>query len=169
MPQQAVAGRPQAGTFVCGVMGKEVKVEFIHLKGTDELYKEALDLRYDLFFRASGLPREVLFDALENDSLHVALIHDGSLCAYGRLSEESSRIFKISQMVVRPDMQGQGLGTSVLTKLTNIALEKGAQKIYLNARLHAVKMYEKLGFKTSGVSYVAKGTGVPHVKMVKCV
>lgn len=150
-------------------MYKEVEVEFIHLKDTDELYKEALDLRYDLFFRAPGLPREILFDALENDSLHVALIHDGSLCAYGRLSEETPGIFKISQMVVRPNMQGRGLGTRVLTKLTNMAIEEGAQEIYLNARLHAVTMYEKLGFKTSGDSYVGKGTGVTHIKMIRSV
>ncbi len=143
-------------------------MEIIHLESTDELYKEALDLRYDLFFRAPGLPREILFDALESSSLHIAAIENGSLCAYGRLSEESLGIFKISQMVVRPDMQGQGLGTSVLTKLTHEALEKGAEEIYLNARLHAVSMYEKLGFKASGQSYVAKSTGVPHIKMIRC-
>ncbi|ASK18734.1 MULTISPECIES: GNAT family N-acetyltransferase [unclassified Halomonas] len=142
-------------------------MEFIYLESTDELYKEALDLRYDLFFRAPGLPREILFDALESSSFHIAAIENGSLCAYGRLSEAIPRIFKISQMVVRPDMQGQGLGTSVLTKLTHEALEKGAEEIYLNARLHAVSMYEKLGFKVSGQSYVAKSTGISHIKMVR--
>ncbi|MBE0405286.1 GNAT family N-acetyltransferase [Halomonas citrativorans] len=109
-------------------------MELIHLESTDELYKEALDLRYDLFFRSPGLPRKILFDALECSSFHIAAVDNGSLCAYGRLSEESPRIFKISQMVVRPDMQGQGLGASILTKLTHEALEKGAEEIYLNAR-----------------------------------
>lgn len=142
-------------------------MELIHLESTDELYKEALDLRYDLFFRAPGLPRKILFDALECSSFHIAAVENGSLCAYGRLSEESPRIFKISQMVVRPDLQGQGLGTSVLTKLTHDALEKGAEEIYLNARLHAVSMYERLGFKASGKSYVAKSTRVPHIKMIR--
>ncbi len=142
-------------------------MELIHLDRTDELYKDALDLRYDLFFRAPGLPREVMFDALESSSFHIAAIENGSLCAYGRLSEESPRVFKISQMVVRPDMQGQGIGTIVLTKLTNEALAKGAEEIYLNARLHAVSMYEKSGFKVSGQPYVANNTEIPHVKMVR--
>ncbi len=142
-------------------------MELVELETTDELYKEALDLRYDLFFRAPGLPREILIDALECNSFHIAVIDSDSLCAYGRLSEESSRLFRISQMVVQPDMQGQGLGTRVLTKLTHVALEKGAEEIYLNARLPAVSMYEKLGFTTSGDFYVAKSTGVPHIKMVK--
>ena len=141
-------------------------MEFIHLECTDDLYKDALDLRYDLFFRAPGLSRDIMFDELESMSFHIAAIDNDSLCAYGRLSEERPRIFKISQMVVRPNMQGQGLGTSVLEKLTHEALAKGAQEIYLNARLHAVSMYEKSGFKTSGEPYVAKSTGVPHIKMV---
>ncbi|MFM2478687.1 GNAT family N-acetyltransferase [Celerinatantimonas sp. MCCC 1A17872] len=142
-------------------------MELIHLERTDDLYQEALDLRYDLFFRTPGLPREIMFDGLECSSIHVAVVDNDSLCAYGRLSEESPRRFKISQMVVRPNMQGQGLGTRVLTKLTHEALAKGAEEIYLNARLHAVSMYEKLGFQASGQSYVAKSTGVPHIKMIR--
>ena len=142
-------------------------MELMHLESTDDLYQDALGLRYDLFFRTPGLPREIMFDGLESSSLHIAVVNNGSLCAYGRLSEESPRRFKISQMVVRPSMQGQGLGTRVLTKLTHEALEKGAEEIYLNARLHAVSMYEKLGFQASGQSYVAKSTGVPHIKMIR--
>lgn len=144
-------------------------MELIHLELTDELYQSALDLRYDLFFRTPGLPREVMFDELESRSLHVAVVDNGLLYAYGRLSEESPRRFKISQMVVRPNMQGQGLGTRVLIKLTHEAFVKGAEEIYLNARLHAVSMYEKLGFTTSGESYIAKSTGVPHIKMIRYV
>lgn len=143
------------------------KMELIYLERTDELYQDALDLRYDLFFRTPSLPRKIMFDELESSSFHIAAVDNNSLCAYGRLSEESPRIFKISQMVVRPNMQGQGLGTRVLTKLTHEALAKGADEIYLNARLHAVSMYEKLGFKTSGQSYVANSTGVPHIKMIR--
>ena len=144
-------------------------MEIIQLETTDELYSDALDLRYELFFREPNLPREILFDALEEDSIHVAIADNGVLCAYGRLSEETPHIFKISQMVVRPEMQGKGLGTQILTKITNIALEKCAKEVYLNARLHAVPMYEKFGFEVTGDSYVAKSTGIPHVKMVRCV
>ncbi|WP_244230885.1 hypothetical protein [Vibrio ouci] len=81
-------------------------MELVELENTDELYKQALNLRYDLFFRAPGLPREILFDALEDNSFHIAVIDSGALCAYGRLSAEGSRLFKISQMVVQPSMQG---------------------------------------------------------------
>ncbi|MCY9803448.1 GNAT family N-acetyltransferase [Vibrio scophthalmi] len=142
-------------------------MELIHLDRTDELYQEALNLRYDLFFRVPGLPQEIMFDDLESSSFHVAAVDNGLLCAYGRLSEESPRLFKISQMVVLPNMQGRGLGTRVLTKLIHEAFAKGAEEIYLNARLHAVSMYEKQGFEASGQTYVAKSTGVPHIKMTR--
>jgi predicted GNAT family N-acyltransferase len=84
-----------------------------------------------------------------------------------RLSELEKGVFKISQMVVQPQMQGKGLGSRVLTELVDIALAKGAIEVCLNARLHAVSMYKKLGFEITGSAYLAKSTGVPHIKMVK--
>ncbi|MCE4937550.1 GNAT family N-acetyltransferase [Aliivibrio fischeri] len=143
-------------------------MEIIYLNSTDEMYQQVLNLRYDLFFRERGLPREILFDALEENSTHVAIIEQGDLYAYGRLSETAKGIFKISQMVVKPKIQGKGLGSRVLSELVNSALEKGAKEVFLNARLHAVSMYGKIGFETVGSSFIAKGTGVPHIKMVKC-
>lgn len=76
-------------------------------------------------------------------------------------------MFKISQMVVQPTLQGKGLGTQILTQLSNIALEQGANRIYLNARLHAVSMYQKVSFEVTGDSFLGKNTGVAHVKMVR--
>ncbi|WP_082293731.1 GNAT family N-acetyltransferase [Moritella viscosa] len=65
----------------------------------------------------------------------------GCLCAYIRLSEEDPNVFKISQMVVEPNMQRKGLGTQVLTELTKTAFER-VNEIYLNASLHAILMYQ---------------------------
>ncbi|MBD1559874.1 GNAT family N-acetyltransferase [Vibrio sp. S9_S30] len=142
-------------------------MEIVEIKTNSELYERALDLRYALFFKEPCLPREILFDALESSSRHFAVVGDGSLLAYGRLSDEGGKIFKISQMVVQPNMQGKGLGTKVLSKLIDTALELGAIEIYLNARLHAVSLYERLGFLKTSHTFVAKSTGVPHVKMVR--
>ncbi len=50
-------------------------------------------------------------------------------------------MFKISQMVVEPNMQRKGLGTQVLTELTKTAFER-VNEIYLNASLHAILMYQ---------------------------
>ncbi len=102
-------------------------MELIYLERTDELYQDALDLRYDLFFRTPGLPRKIMFDELESSSFHIAAVDNNSLCAYGRLSEESPRIFKISQMVVRPNMQGQGLGYSRSNKTDTRSSRKGSR------------------------------------------
>ncbi|WP_394210183.1 GNAT family N-acetyltransferase [Enterovibrio calviensis] len=43
-----------------------------------------------------------------------AMTNQEGLLAYGRLSEEQPHAFKISQMVVRPDMQGKGLGSPLV-------------------------------------------------------
>ncbi|WP_028025325.1 GNAT family N-acetyltransferase [Enterovibrio calviensis] len=142
-------------------------MELIQLQTTDDLYKEALELRYDLFFREPKLPPSILFDSLEAQSFHLAMANEDGLLAYGRLSEVQPNEFKISQMVVRPDRQGKGLGSAVLSELIQIATKHNATAISLNARLHAVPMYEKYGFETVGDTFIAASTGVPHTKMLK--
>ncbi|MDD1794541.1 GNAT family N-acetyltransferase [Enterovibrio sp. ZSDZ42] len=142
-------------------------MELIQLQTTDDLYQDALALRYDLFFREPKLPRSILFDSLEAQSFHLAMTNEEGLLAYGRLSEEQPHAFKISQMVVRPDMQGKGLGSAVLNELIQLAAKHNAKEISLNARLHAVPMYEKYGFETIGDTFIAASTGVPHTKMLK--
>ncbi|WP_236781700.1 hypothetical protein [Aliivibrio fischeri] len=82
-------------------------MEIINLQSTDDIYQQALNLRYDLFFREPGLPKEILVDDLEENSTHVAIVEKSELYAYGRLSEIAKGIFKISQMVVQPKMQGK--------------------------------------------------------------
>ena len=37
-----------------------------------QLYQDALELRYDLFFRAFDLPRSVTAGELENSRFHIA-------------------------------------------------------------------------------------------------
>lgn len=132
----------------------------------DRIYQEALELRYDLFFREHGLPRSILFDDLEADSIHIAMTDESGLVAYGRLSPIGNGEFVVSQMVVRPACQGKGYGSQVLARIIQTAISQEARILMLEARIPAISMYEKQGFIRDGSVYESHSTGVPHIKMV---
>ena len=135
------------------------------LNQDDALYHQALNLRYQLFFEEHALDKTVLFDKYEDYSDHLC-IADNMLQAYGRLSEMSVGNYQISQMVVSPDLQGQGLGSEILQQLVNLALTKKARLIFLNARLSALTFYQKHHFIAVGSVFKSKSTGIEHIKMV---
>ena len=141
-------------------------MKMLELNMGSELYNDALDLRYDLFFKKHKLPREILIDEYESRSKHIVLVRDESLIAYGRLTKIDQEICRISQVVVKPAEQGKGYGTKILHELVKQAEKSGCEKITLNARATAMQLYEKLGFTSNGQEFLSKSTGVPHVQML---
>ena len=119
-----------------------------------------------MFFKEHHLPKEILNDAMEIHSTHIAIFHKKELIAYGRLSALGNGEFQISQMVVSPSYQRQGYGTKVLLKLMEVAEDKQAKAIILKARTTATNFYIKQGFQSTGEVYSSSSTGVPHIKMV---
>ncbi|WP_325895391.1 GNAT family N-acetyltransferase [Grimontia sp. NTOU-MAR1] len=144
-------------------LGKQI--EYRWLETDSKFYQTALKLRYALFFEEPGLPWEVLFDTDEGNSLHLAAICDGELLAYGRLTKRSNSAMQISQMVVSPKHQRKGLGEAILSRLVIHAKEHETKSIILSARLHAMPLYEKLGFNIVGEVYLSEKTGIEHIKM----
>jgi len=134
---------------------------------TDEgFYQQAIELRYELFFKQFELPISIVQDELECISEHFAIGEGNDLLAYGRLTELNSREYKISQVVVRPSFQRKGYGKALLSSIIEFAKSAGAKRIELNSQVSAGKLYKGLGFVETGDIYSSKTTGVPHVRMV---
>ena len=83
------------------------------------VYQCALKLRYAVFFQKHDLPESVVIDELEPRSRHFVLLKKDNLIAYARLSKLEAKVFRISQMVVLPARQGQGMGSRLLIHLIN--------------------------------------------------
>ncbi len=136
--------------------------------GSDE-YHRAAQLRYHLFYQEHNIPFESIFDPQEKQDLHLAITANSGnrVLAYGRLGQNSLDEFQIYQMVVVPECQGQGLGMRILQALTEVAIERGASRLVLNARVTKVKFYQKFGFESVGEVFASSTTGVPHIRMRK--
>jgi predicted GNAT family N-acyltransferase len=136
--------------------------------GSDEYY-QAAQLRYDLFYHEHNISFESIFESQEKQDLHLAITGSSGnrVLAYGRLGQNSLDEFQIYQMVVVPECQGQGLGKRILQALTEEAIERGASRLILNARVTKVKFYQKFNFESVGEVFASSMTGVPHIKMQK--
>ena len=129
-------------------------------------YQDALKLRYDVFFRPFDLPENITLDKWEATSRHFAAFADNELVSYGRLTEIEQGIFSISQMVTKPNRQYKGYGTQVLRQMIAQAVNMGAERISLNARVDFTGFYEKQGFIPEGEVFSSASTGIPHIHMV---
>lgn len=132
---------------------------------TDAVYNDILLLRYDLFFKAYGLPFSVVQDELEGESEHYAIVKDDCLYAYGRVSEISPSEYKVSQVLVAPEFRGCGYGSYMLDHIVSTLMTRSGASVYLNARLSAERFYATVGFRRSGVPFLSRVTNVPHVRM----
>lgn len=151
-----------------GILNVTVKeVRFVTAENAE--YSKICTLRYRLFFQAHHLPFDILFDAQEARSLHTVITHQEThdVLAYGRLTPGADEIFQISQMVVAPEWQHQGLGKAIIMALLERAAAEQAHTIVLDARTDAVGFYEKLGFEQISDVFPSAKTGVLHVRMQK--
>ena len=149
------------------MLEKKYQLKFID-RGSPE-YHQAARLRYRLFYQEHGIPFESIFNPQEEQDLHLVIKNnpDDRVLAYGRLGQNSIDEFQIHQMVVEPEYQGQGLGRIILQTLIEAAINQGANRLVLNARIPKVKFYQKSGFETIGKVFASSSTGVPHIKMQK--
>ena len=130
-------------------------------------YHQACQLRYRLFFAEHNLPWNIVLNESHASYFHAAVIIQDCVIAYGQLVPHPNQIYQICQMVVEPSYQNQSLGRKILSTLIQIAKDRGAIAITLNARLTAVGFYQRSGFQACGTEFPSTTTGVPHIEMYK--
>lgn len=130
-----------------------------------KLYLEALELRYELFFKQFDLPKSLTADNLELDSTHLVLTVDGQLLAYGRLSALDKETARISQLVVRQEHRRNGYASMMISELLKRAEQRETEQVVLNSQLLIIPLYRNLGFRAVGDTYTVELTGVEHQKM----
>lgn len=64
-------------------------------------------------------------------------------------SQEEERAWHLQKIYILPEMQGKGIGRSLLNRLAEVCRKEGAQRLQLNVNRHnkAKDFYEKLGFQ----------------------
>jgi GNAT superfamily N-acetyltransferase len=132
--------------------------------GSDE-YHAALRLRRDILRKPLGLDFAPAELERESGDFHVAAFCDNELVACLVLSPLSGETFKMLQVAVAGQAQGQGIGKQMVLWAEEFARTKGCSSLSMSARESAAGFYERLGYSKSGDRF--EQIGLPHWKMEK--
>lgn len=102
--------------------------------------------------------------AAEADQVHLGVWEDSRLLGCALIQWTGGDYAKVRQVAVDPDLQGQGVGRSVMDACADAVRAKGIAQIKLHARQTAVPFYLALGYRIEGDPF--EEIGIPHRLMV---
>ncbi len=115
----------------------------------DERYSMVKQIRTDVFTneqKASADNEFDRYDRIGELTLYALVYNDQKAIATGRIAV-TDKGYKIGRIAVLKSSRGIGAGAFLVKSLIKKCVESGDGNIYVDAQLHAVKFYEKLGFK----------------------
>jgi predicted GNAT family N-acyltransferase len=132
--------------------------------GTHE-YQQMINLRFEILrkpLHLSFAPEEL--DKEKNDILIGAFEEETMLgcCLLTKIDKDSVRL---RQMAVQNNLQGKGIGASMMNFAENVARDAGYRRLIMHARKTAIGFYEKFGYKPTGKEFIE--VSIPHVVMSK--
>lgn len=134
---------------------------------TAQQLEQAFTIRKKVFVVEQNVPEEEeldSFDVLDGECQHVLLTKDGVAVGTGRvrLVDEYG---KLQRVAILKEYRQYGFGKVIILKLEELAAAQGATKAKLDAQVHAIGFYEKLGYSVQ--SEVFMDAGIEHVLMTK--
>ena len=128
-------------------------------------YRQMIDLRHEILRKPLGLSfKKDELDKEKDDILIGAFEEDKMLgcCLLTRVDDNNVRL---RQMAVPKNLQGKGIGASLMNFAENVARDAGYRNMIMHARKTAVHFYEKLGYKTTSEEF--EEITIPHYIMEK--
>lgn len=128
-------------------------------------YEDALELRHRLLRGPLGLVFTNKELALDAEALHFAAFVQGVLVGTLSFNHQKQGLFKMRQFAVDPNFQGKGIGRELVRFAENQLLEMGIREVEGTMRLHAVPLFESLGYGVEGDEFLE--VTIPHRRMRK--
>ena len=124
------------------------------------------NFRWEVLRKPLKMSHIPLKDNLEEASIHLmGVTSEGKILACGRLHLNTSEEAQIRYMGVSEDLRRSGIGSKMIKKLEEEAINQGANQIMLNARENAVAFYKSLGYFEVGP--YESDIQIPHTRMEK--
>lgn len=128
-------------------------------------YIQMVQLRKQILRMPLGLSftEEELAD--ERKNILIAAYDDDVMLGCCMLCPVDAQTVRLRQMAVQGNLQGKGIGASIMSFAENLARDKGYDRVVMHARDSAIGFYEKLGYKVVGEGFTE--VNLPHHLMVK--
>lgn len=128
-------------------------------------YKQMIDLRYAILRQPLGLHFSEEELLKEKDNILIAAFDEDKILGCCMLVKHDRNTLQLRQMAVNDNLQGKGIGASIMSFAESISKDKGFNKIVMNARNNAIGFYEKFGYKVKSEEFIQYNT--PHHVMEK--
>ena len=133
---------------------------------TEKEWERYDDFRWEVLRKPLKMSHIPLKDNLEELSTHLmGVTSEGKILACGRLHLNTSYEAQIRYMGVSEDLRRSGIGSKMIQKLEEKAINQGANQIMLNARENAIAFYKSLGYFEVGP--YESDIQIPHTRMEK--
>jgi N-acetylglutamate synthase-like GNAT family acetyltransferase len=132
--------------------------------GTKE-YEQMVALRMEILRKPLGLSFTPQDLEKEKDDILIAAFDDDDMLGCCLLTKITKDQLRLRQMAVQNNLQGKGIGASMLSFAELVARDKGFKKLVMHARKTALGFYEKLGYIVIGDEF--EEVTLPHYIMEK--
>ncbi|MEO6537543.1 MAG: GNAT family N-acetyltransferase [Ferruginibacter sp.] len=132
--------------------------------GTKE-YQQMVQLRLLILRQPLGLSFTNEELEKEKDNILIAAFDEEEMLGCCMLIELDENTLQVRQMAVNNNLQGKGIGASIMSFAENLSRDKGYKKLIMHARNTAIGFYEKFGFKVNGSEFLE--LNIPHHIMEK--
>ncbi|RYY67564.1 MAG: GNAT family N-acetyltransferase [Chitinophagaceae bacterium] len=132
--------------------------------GTKE-YQQMIALRHSILREPLGMsftPEEL---EKEKDNILIAAFEEDDMLGCCMLRKLDNQTLQLRQMAVKNNLQGKGIGASIMSFAETISRDRGYRSIIMHARDTAIGFYEKFGYKVKGEPFVE--INLPHHVMEK--
>jgi GNAT superfamily N-acetyltransferase len=128
-------------------------------------YQQMVTLRFEIMRKPLGLSFSTEELAKEKNDILIGAFDEDEMTGCCILTDISSGSVKLRQMAVLKNMQGKGIGETIIQFAENIARDKGYRTLTMHARDTALGFYEKYGYKVEGEGFIE--INIPHHIMKK--
>jgi len=128
-------------------------------------YQQMINLRNEILRKPLNL--SFLKDELdkEKNDILIGVFDEDKILGCCLLTIVDKTSVRLRQMAVQNNLQGKGIGASMMNYAENIARDRGYKKLIMHARKTAIGFYEKLGYKVTGNEFIE--ISIPHIVMEK--
>ncbi|HEY8657700.1 MAG TPA: GNAT family N-acetyltransferase [Hanamia sp.] len=128
-------------------------------------YQQMINLRNEILRKPLNL--SFLKDELdkEKNDILIGVFDEDKILGCCLLTIVDKTSVRLRQMAVQNNLQGKGIGASMMNYAENIARDRGFKKLIMHARKTAIGFYEKLGYKVTGNEFIE--ISILHIVMEK--
>ena len=134
----------------------------IRLIRDDDEYKDILTVRNLVFVKEQNVPKDIEFDGLDKESVHVIAKLDKKTIGCARVRSIDGKL-KLERIAVLKEYRSKGFGKRLMQYLILYCEERNAEEIVIHAQYYLKRFYERLGFKPRGEAFLE--AGIKHVEM----